>query len=761
MFYFRIKKHLNLKNKHLKIKTSYDLKKLFLFLYILLTPSVFWAKHIVGGDITYEVKSFTTTSNRYAFTMHIYRDSLSVGGAYFDDPANISIYNSRTGQIVKSINVGLNGVKSVLRPDYPCLIPPKIAVQDGVYFFETDLDIINDTYIVVYQRCCRNETINNLIDPGSIGASYTVEITGFSQQVHNNSPTFKQFPPIVICGGFPLNFDHSAVDKEGDQLVYKFCLPNSGGGRTSGNKCSDNVPIPACWPPFGTVTYKEPEYSFLKPLPGDPIVVINSNTGIITGTPTEEGIFVVSVCVEEYRNGKLLSVLKRDFQFKVSDCKPTVLGKVKADSVKGKTYFLNQCGEKNLMISNLSLDRAVIKDFRFEVNLKKPTNEIYTTWEPTIVFPDTGVYKGGLFLNPGTECADTIDLVFSIFDAVKSDFEYKYDTCIAGPVTFTDKSNSPNGKIINWRWDFGDGKDATLRNTTHLYDNPGNKNVTLFIEDLRRCKASKVQDFNWQPAPPILIIQPSTFAGCTPSDVIFKNLSKPIDSTYITRWTFGDGGTSDKISPTYSYKSPGLYSVSLEVTSPIGCKISRTFKDWIKISQGSKADFDYMPEKITQFNPIVSFNDLSQNTTRWQWFLGSKGYSTRQNPIYTFRDTGLQRIKLVTNNQYGCLDSVIKFIDVIPEITYFLPNAFTPNNDGTNDGFKGKGITEGMRRFSLKIWNRWGEMIFETLSPDESWNGRKFNTGEDSPQGVYLCIVNYVSPRGQPFEIKGYATLIR
>jgi gliding motility-associated-like protein len=714
----------------------------------------------VGGDITYVVKSFTSSSNRYAFTMHIYRDGLS-GGADFDNPANISIYNKQTGRIIRSFNTDLAGNTDVVKPNYPCLISPEIKVQDGVYFFETDLDIIADTYIIVYQRCCRNEAINNLIKPESIGASYTVEITGLSQQLHNNSPTFKSFPPIVICGGFPLIFDHSAVDKEGDQLVYKFCLPYSGGGQTIGSRCSDNLPLPACWPPFGNVVYKEPEYSFLKPIPGDPVVAINSNTGIITGTPTEQGLFVVSVCVEEFRNGKLLSVLKRDFQFRVSDCKPTVLAKIKADSVNGKTYFLNQCGDRNLVINNLSLDRSYIKNFRFEVNLKKPTNDIYDTWEPTIMFPDSGVYKGGLFLNPGTECADTIALVFSIFDAIKPDFEYKYDTCIAGPVTFTDKSSSPNGKITSWKWDFGDGKNATQPNTSHLYDTPGKKNVTLSIEDFRRCKASKIQNFNWQPVPPVLIIEPSTFAGCTPSDVTFKNLSKPIDSTYITRWTFGDGGTSDRISPVYTYKTPGLYSVSIEVTSPIGCKISRTFKDWIKISQGSMADFNYTPDKITQFSPTISFNDLSQNANQWQWFLGQKKFSSRQNPIYTFRDTGLQKIRLVTNNQYGCIDSVTKYIDVVPEINYFLPNAFTPNNDAINDGFKGKGYTEGIKSFTLKIWNRWGELIFETSNPDESWNGRKYNSGEDSPQGVYLCIVNYVSPRGQSTELRGYATLIR
>ena len=744
-------------------KIPYTLKKLIFLYLFLMTPSVFWAKHIVGGDITYRVLSSSNTSNRYEFTLHVYRDCNSVQGAPFDQAAAISVYGKRSNQRILNFNAPLGAIIPVPKPNNPCLIPPNVCVEEGTYTFERDLPIINDTYILVYQRCCRNESINNIIEPGAVGASYTVEISPLSQQLHNNSPIFKQFPPIIICAGEPLNFDHSATDSEGDQLVYKFCQPYGGGGRTGGNGCDETSPNPPCFPPRGNaVVFREPEYSFLRPVQGNPIVTINSNTGLIAGTPTEIGQFVLSVCVEEYRNGQLLSVLQRDFQFNVAECKPIVRAKVKADSVVGKTYFINACGERIIAINNLSLDRTIINnEFRFEINLKKPTNEVYTTWEPTIPFPDTGVYNGKLFLKPGTQCADTIDLVFSIFNTATPNFAFTYDTCVAGPVAFTDKSSSDNGKILKWQWQFGDGNTATTPNATHLYDTPGTKNVSLTIEDVRKCKNTATKSFSWLPVPPVLIIQPSTFNGCTPGIVTFKNLSKPIDSTYTIRWNFGDGGTSNQISPVYTYSTPGLYSVSLEVTSPIGCKVSRSFKDWVRINQGSKADFSYAPEKITQFNPTVSFTDESINTTRWQWFIGAKGYSTRQSPIYTFRDTGLQKVKLVVTNQFNCADSIIKFIDVVPEVTYFIPNAFTPNNDATNDVFKGKGLTENMKRFVLKIWNRWGELIFETNNPDEAWNGRKFNTGEDSPLGVYLYIVNYESPRGQPFELRGYATLIR
>ncbi|MCB0586478.1 MAG: gliding motility-associated C-terminal domain-containing protein, partial [Phaeodactylibacter sp.] len=109
----------------------------------------------------------------------------------------------------------------------------------------------------------------------------------------------------------------------------------------------------------------------------------------------------------------------------------------------------------------------------------------------------------------------------------------------------------------------------------------------------------------------------------------------------------------------------------------------------------------------------------------------------------------------------GCKDTATQVIDIVPKVTYFLPNAFSPNDDSVNDIFLGKGYLEGVRGFEMSIWNRWGENIFSTSDPLEGWNGRKHNTGNPAPEGVYVCLVRYTSPRGEPIEIKGFATLIR
>jgi gliding motility-associated-like protein len=121
----------------------------------------------------------------------------------------------------------------------------------------------------------------------------------------------------------------------------------------------------------------------------------------------------------------------------------------------------------------------------------------------------------------------------------------------------------------------------------------------------------------------------------------------------------------------------------------------------------------------------------------------------------------LYLVQQVVYHSSGCTDTAQVVIDVIPEIRYYLPNAFTPNGDGLNDDFKGKGLLAGITNFQFTIWNRWGEPVFETTDPFLGWNGRKQNTGQEMPSGAYLVVVTFSDSRGQRTEMKGYATLIR
>lgn len=716
----------------------------------------------------------------YEFEIKVYRDCFCTDCAEFDTQAFVAVYRCNgadcnrlsQSQFLTRVNVGLNSMRSIEAPDYPCLIPPDICVEEGTYRFSLQLPVSDDSYHISYQRCCRNVTINNLIAPDDQGATYTVEITPEAQRVCNSSPQFRNFPPTVICAGEPLEFDHSATDADGDQLVYEFCAPFQGGGPITDDPvlfatCQGAYPNPACPPPYRPVNFAVPNFTPTAPLgfaPDNPTksaLRIDPTTGRITGVPPTQGQFVVGVCVSEYRNGVLLSRIVRDFQFNVASCDPQVFAQVQADEViDGQQYLINSCGVTDVTIKNESFLEQFIREYewRFDINGQQET---YNEWDPTVTFPGEGNYEGQLLLNPGTDCGDTATVFVNIFPAINADFEFAYDTCVAGPVAFTDLSVSGSGQITDWAWELGDGNTSNEQNPNHTYRAPGDIPASLTVTDINNCRDTRTRNIPYFPVPAVLIVSPSEFLGCTPAEIFFNNLSTPIDETYDIFWDFGDGGSSTDISPVHTFENPGTYSVSLDLVSPIGCETDTVFNDLITVQESPAAGFTFAPPEPSNIDPQVFFTDQSARAIQWFWDFDDGTTSTLQSPTHSFRDTGRYEVLQVVTHPSGCMDTLVQLVDVRPEVRYHLPNAFTPNGDGLNDAYLGVGLLDGATNFSMSIWNRWGEMIFETSNPDEGWNGRKFNSGAESPNGVYVVVVTFRGPRGEEFEFKTFATLIR
>ena len=702
--------------------------------------------------------------------MYIYRDCQG-GGALFDSApgapyqASVTVYLQGQSNPVFNFSLGPPLIEPVdPNPGNPCLIvPSNVCVQRAVYNFPVvDLPVSNQSYYIVYQRCCRNNTITNIVNPGGSGASYYMELTPAAQAACNNSPTYNGFPPIVLCAGETFEFDHSASDAEGDQLVYEFCAPFLGGGLNFDFPFAfDGVaPSPDAPPPYNPVTFVAPFYSALDPLGTNADININVNTGLITGVPQNQGQFVVGVCVKEYRNGQLLSTVFRDFQFNVTICDPTVVADIREDAlINGNEFLLTRCGETRINFVNQSFQQAYIDEFYWKFDLGDRDTTI-NSWNAVVQFPGIGEYKGQLFLNPGTECSDTASIVVRIFPEIQADYVYYYDTCVAGAVKFEDLSQA-GAPISNWSWAFGDGQGSSNQNPDYVYAAPGYQQVDLRVTDQNGCQDSIRKEIEYYPVPALLIISPSSFTGCAPGSIFFDNLSTPINEEYDIYWDFGDGSSATEISPEHTFTKEGVFPVSLSVTSPIGCQTDTVFSNLITIEPSPVADFTYSPQELDNFNTEVQFSDRSSGASRWYWDFEGIAYSTSQNPAYAFKDTGLQEVKLVVTHPSGCRDTTVQLLDVVPKVTYFLPNAFPPNDDSANDVFIGKGYLRGLKAFEMSIWNRWGEEIFRTEDPMVGWNGKQNNTGKPLPVGVYFCLVRYTGPRGEKVELQGVATLVR
>jgi len=729
------------------------------------------ARHIVGGGITYECLG----NNRYRFTMKVYRDCNCTQCAELDEVANIGIYRCAGGNCGNQnqftaygwLEIPLGSQRNISPPDYECLVEPDICVEEGTYNFEVTLPPSDLSYHISYQRCCRNITINNLISPETQGATYTVELKPEAAQVCNSAPVFNNFPPTVICADEPLHFDHSATDPDGDQLVYEFCAPFQGGGPNTTmevvNSCAGAAPTPACPPPYDPVLFLPPAYTPSAPMGGDPLVKIDPNTGIITGTPALQGQFVVGVCVSEYRNGVLLSKTYRDFQFNVENCDPEVKAQLQRDIlIDQQTYGVNSCGSVDVQFINQSYREQFIDEYIWSFNIEGQ-DVTSRVWDPVITFPGIGQYEGTLMLNPNTSCGDTAYILVNVYPDLEADFTYAYDTCVAGEVAFTDQSRTGGEAIVEWNWEFGDGNAAQEQDPSHLYRAPGNIPVTLSILDDNACTASITRDIRYFPVPALLLISPSAEEGCEPIDIFFDNLSFPIDESYTIEWNFGDGGTSSVISPTYTYEQPGTFTVDLTVTSPIGCTTDTVFPDLITVLPSPDAGFSFSPpaEELSILNPEVQFYDESREANGFYYDFGDGRSSLLYNPVYSYRDTGRYQVTQIVTSASGCVDSAFQWIDIRPEVRFHLPNAFSPNADGLNDEYRGVGIMAGAKKFRLSIWNRWGQQLFSTTDPTEGWNGRVFNQGAQVPNGVYVVRASFVGPRGKQFEYKTFATLLR
>ncbi|HFA51651.1 MAG TPA: PKD domain-containing protein [Bacteroidetes bacterium] len=725
------------------------------------------SKHIIGGVISYECLGGGT----YKFTMKMYRDCNDPTGAGFDQNAAFTIFKGNASTEDTVVFVSPQSIEPVAPPPIPCLeIPANLCVEEGIYEFEyTFADWPStESYHISYQRCCRNVTIVNIQNPDDVGATFTIEILPASQAACNNSPVFNTFPPIIICVDEPLSYDHSAFDSEGDQLVYELCSPLLGGappGAGGTDPCMAVAPNPACPPPYDEAVFINPPYTELFPMGGDPVVTIDATTGLLSGRPNVTGQFVFAVCVSEYRNGELMSVIRRDFQFNVASCEAIVSAEVDALDIEleNDEYFLKICNGLEIQIENKSTDPSTVNELLWEFS-SVDTSFSFDTWDLEALFPGAGSYDGVLRLNPDDEiCGDSAILHIDIFPELVAGFSYNYDTCEAGPVAFVDESFiDGTGELTASIWSFGDGAvDSVHANPLHVYAEPQIYPVELEVWDANGCRDTVVNNVVYQPVPALILVRPDDTLSCPPVEITFNNLSSPIDNSYQFFWEFGDGGTSMELSPSHIYTGTGAFDVGLEIVSPIGCVVDTVFSRLINLLDPPVASFDYEPQSPSNLNPEVTFFDASSNAVNWKWFVNGQFTWGQQDFVYTFRDTGLQEVQLIVTHPELCRDTLVRFIDVVPEVTFFLPNAFTPNEDSENEFFLGTGILPGITAYKMEIWDRWGSMIFETNEPKNGWNGQVNNTGKQVQAGVYIVKVNFIGPRGTPHEYKGYATVIR
>ncbi len=225
----------------------------------------------------------------------------------------------------------------------------------------------------------------------------------------------------------------------------------------------------------------------------------------------------------------------------------------------------------------------------------------------------------------------------------------------------------------------------------------------------------------------------SDTAGCEPLITNFNDLSTTSSDSIVTwNWDFGDGTSSSNQNPTHLYSAPGNYSVSLSVTSNLGCTNDTTFTNYVSVFSYAQAEFSMSPS-FGNPRDVISFTNLSSNATNYKWLFGDGDSSLISDPTHSFLEEGTYEVNLIAYNANGCNDTISYSIQIKSDL-FFAPNSFTPGEDGKNDEWGLVGL-ENLTSYKLQIFNRWGEIIFSSTDETETWDGK--HEGIFVPTGVY------------------------
>ncbi len=260
---------------------------------------------------------------------------------------------------------------------------------------------------------------------------------------------------------------------------------------------------------------------------------------------------------------------------------------------------------------------------------------------------------------------------------------------------------------------------------------------------------------------PSLTISTNPPAGCVVLQVTFSadTAGNPPGTTY--QWEIGGnnftGSTMDQV-----FTVSGTYVVTLTATTPFGCSASTTNNGSVTVFPAAVAGFIADPAVTSIFSPIIDFYDASSSdVTWWQWYFGDGDSLIGQFPdtSHTYGDTGIYEVMLVVNNQYGCPDTIIQYVEIKPDYAFFIPNAFTPNDKGPNNTFTGYGYC--ITQFEMYIFNRWGDKIYHSENYNEPWDGHGNNGKKMAQQDVYVYLIYVWDCLGERHDYIGHVTLIR
>ena len=595
------------------------MKKLFHLLVLLFLFQSASAVHIKGGWIYYQYMGkglLDTTKLRYNITIKVYRDCNIPNPGQNDDPMELTIYEGNSNVPFSSVLINLKSVDTMDKKYYsPCLTThPNVCYNLLVYNSDIELPVKANGYALSYQRCCRVAGISNVTSPSNnYGNTYSTTIPGTaldSTFIYNNSPIFAQKDTVLICYRSFFTLDYSAIDADGDSLVYYYSNALNGGSTGT------PIPSPSSAPSgFSTIPYST-GYSSTNPFGTN--VNINSSTGIISGiAPNSPGEYVLSVSVDEYRKGVKIGTTRKELHVYVGNCA------LSAAALK-PTYIT--CDGYTLSFQNEASSPNII-GYHWDFGIKSSTTDTSSNPTPTFTYKDTGVYDLKLVVDGVGGCSDSAMAKVSVYPGFFPNF-YSVGSCYSNPFQFYDSTVTKYGVVSNWRWDFGDltsTKDSSqFQNPKYTYPTVGSRIVTFYVANSKGCSDTVRKQITVSDKP-LLIIPSRDTALCDNDSVRLLAVSEP---NVVYSWTpLNNIIHADSANPIVYPKDSMTYY--LEVNSN-GCKNN----DSVRVKVYKFITVNAGPDSSICLTDTIQLKPITVATSYdWQPKAGIIGSNTVKNPI--------------------------------------------------------------------------------------------------------------------------------
>lgn len=730
-------------------------------LFIFLPQS--YATHIVGGEFELQaIKGQTGISHR--LNMNLYFDDINGQIGALDQTVTVGFFSKKNNTLIGYVSLPLVSNNLINYTNPTCgennSVRTRLIQYSSLINLPPDDFAESEGYYIVWERCCRNNIISNIQNPDGAASVFYLEFPAFKQNnalYYDSTPSFKTLTGDYICLNRPFVFEFGAIDSDGDSLVYRLVTPLNG----FSDKINPKPTFPQGSSNYPLVSWGN-GYSSSNVITGTNPLKVNSKTGQLTVTADRLGLFVFCVLTEEYRKGKKIGEVRRDFQLKVIDC-PINNSPLTLFKEKGKTDLYNSA-------TVLTIKQGDKKCFTILGNDKDPNQvlnmkiiPINFSSNPTVnpSTLQTGSSKDTLRAEVCfDECTESIDGKPLIFEVVTTD-----NGC-PQPLT------------------------STLRMSVIFEPRPNQKPLitTDLLNQTGESEIGKLLKFN-------------LFGLDADNDNITISARGRGFSLAQAGMGFVGGSGIGKVTSPFTWTPicdlahKGDYMVDFIVTDT---RCGRSLKDSISVSLKAISPKNDPPTVKTSLNlnkievilngtepQPINFDVISTdiNLDPLKLYARPKGFDLKSvgmiwtdangvakiiNPFawkpdcsyLKGKESAIYNIDFITEdnscspNRFDTVSVAITLKNKVANYDMVKPaNVFTPNGDGKNDDFSLKDLPEDncTEKFEfIEIYDRWGQAVFKSTERNFKWTGGQYSASE------YHYIIKFTE-----HQFKGWIDLIR